>query len=354
MYSNHQLPDPHGKIIGHGNFKYKVDCHWGELDRNEHPIENCHSLAMTSDGNIVMVTDHPEKNIYIYAPDGTLLDSFGTMFPGAHSVKVNNEDGIDYLYIVESGWITNRHWNGVSTDDWGSPANKVIQQAGFIAKTTLNGRLIFTISHPQTIGVYSPEMPFNPTDIAIAPNGDLYVSDGYGSDFILHYNKNGQYINHFGGNQNDNSCQNLANAHGIELDLREPNTPKLIISSRAEQSLKQFSLNGEHINTIEVPGAWIHAPLFHKNHFYSASCWSDIDGKNVEHSGFISIFDKDNRLVANLGANVPEYEQGKLQALQTDWQVFSHCHGICLDNEGNIYVGQWRANQCYPWKLERI
>lgn len=354
MTSSQQLPNPHGQIIGQGDFRYKVDCHWGELDRNKHPVENCHSLAMTSDGNIVMVTDHPQKNIYIYSPDGELIDSFGGMFPGAHSVKVNNEGGVDYLYIVESGWITNRNWDGVSINDWGSPTNKVIQQAGFIAKTTLDGKVLFTISHPQTIGVYSPDMPFNPTDIAIAPNGDLYVSDGYGSDYILHYNAKGQYINHFGGKGNDNPEHNFINAHGIELDYRIPDEPRLIISSRAEQALKQFSLSGEHINTIKVPGAWIHAPLFHNEHFYAASCWSDIDGKNVDNSGFISVFDKDNNLVANLGANEPEYIDGELQINQTNWQVFSHCHGICLDKSGNIYLGQWRANNCYPWKLERI
>ena len=36
------------------------------------------------------------------------------------------------------------------------------------------------IGHPSTIGVYKPEDPFMPTEIAVAPNGDFYVADGYG------------------------------------------------------------------------------------------------------------------------------------------------------------------------------
>lgn len=345
---------PHGQIIGHGNFKYRVDCHWGELDSSKYPVENCHSLAIASNGNIIMVTDHPKNNVLIYNKDGDLVDSWGGMFPGAHSVKVVNENGEDFLYIVESGWIINRRWDGVSTDAWDSPFNKVIPQAGFIAKTTIDGRLIYTLGHPQTLGIYTPEMPFNPTDIAIAPNGDLYVTDGYGSDYIIQYDSQGQYIRHFGGHDNADNNANLQNAHGIEIDYRDPIAPKLIVSSRAEQALKYFSLTGDYISTLEVPGAWIHGPLFKNDYFYSAVCWSDIDGKNEDDSGFISIFDKNDTLVANLGAEQPQYIDGVLQPMQTTWNVFNHCHGLCIDDDENIYLGQWRANQSYPWKLTRI
>ena len=344
---------PHGQIIGHGDFKYRVDCHWGELDSNEHPVENCHSLAIASNGNIIMVTDHPQNNVIIYNKDGKLVDSWGGMFPGAHSVKVVNENGEDFLYIVESGWIINRRWDGVLTDAWDSPFNKVIPQAGFIAKTTLDGRLIYTLGHPQTLGIYTPDMSFNPTDVAIAPNGDLYVTDGYGSDYVIQYNSQGQYIRHFGGHDNVNVNANLQNAHGIEIDFRD-DEPKLIISSRAEQALKYFTLTGDYISTLEVPGAWIHGPLFKNDHIYSAVCWSDIDGEKVDDSGFLSIFDKNDILVANLGAEQPEYIDGVLKPVQTTWNIFNHCHGLCIDDEENIYLGQWRANKSYPWKLTRV
>jgi len=34
--------------------------------------------------------------------------------------------------------------------------------------------------------------------------------------------------------------------------------------------------------------------------------------------------------------------------------VFNHCHSVCVDDEDNLYVGQWNANQAYPMKLERV
>ena len=56
------------------------------------------------------------------------------------------------------------------------------------------------------ISDYKSEDQFKPTETAIAPNGDIYVADGYGLDFIIQYDKSGNYIRHFGGkgNKDDN------------------------------------------------------------------------------------------------------------------------------------------------------
>lgn len=346
--------DPHGLIVGHGDFKYRVDTNWGRLDPSKVPVENCHGMAFDSQGRIFMVTDNDKNNVIVYSKDGELLDAWGTQFPGAHAIKIVEENGVEFIYLVDSGWILNRNWDGESTDDWESPYNKVIAQAGFIAKLTLDGRVLYTIGHPQTIGIYRPDQAFRPTDIAIAPNGDLYVTDGYGSDYLIQYNNQGQYIRHWGGSENSDKNYNLVNTHGIEVDLRQPEQPKLIVSSRFEQALKVFSLSGEYIETIETPGAYIGGPVFHNDHFFAPVCWSDLEGKNVDDSGFIAIFDRNNKLVCNLGAQQPEYINGKLQKMCSSWDIFNHVHAICVDEDDNLYVGQWRANNSYPFKLVKI
>lgn len=344
----------HGQIVGAGEFKYRVNAQWGQLDRSKHPVENCHDLTMDSEGRVILLTDHPKNNFLVYDKQGELLDSFGSEFPGAHALKVVNESGTDYMYVVDSGWKLNRHWDGVSTEAWDSPYNKVIAQHGFIAKLNMQGDIQYIIGHPQTIGVYEPGMPFRPTDIAVADNGDLYVTDGYGSDYLIQYDKHGRYIRHWGGHDNANPNLNLINTHGIEIDRRDPDHPHLLVSSRAERSLKRFSLSGDYLSTIQVPGAWIGGPVFDGDHFYAPVCWSHIDGKNAENTGFISIFNKNNKVVANIGAAQPEYVDGQLQSMQSDGSLFKHCHGICVDADHNLYVGQWRADNAYPIKLERV
>jgi hypothetical protein len=342
----------HGKIVGHGDFKYKVNYFWGNLDPNKVPVENCHGLAFDSKGRIIMVTDSDKNNFVVYDKNGKLLDSWGTQYPGAHSVKINTENGEDFIYIIDCGWVLNRFWDGKLIKK--QPKGKWIKQTGFIAKLTLDGRLIYTIGHPMTIGVYKPEDHFNPTDITIAANGDLYITDGYGSDRVLQYNHNGQYIRHWGGRDNSNTHYNLKNTHGIGIDLRNPTDPHLIVSSRAANELKLFEMDGKYRSSIKTPGAFVGGPIFKGEHAYIPVCWSVVNGRKQANSGFITILDKNNNVVSNPGGTQPVYENGELQSMHTTWDVFNHCHAVCVDDDENLYVGQWNANQTYPIKLERV
>lgn len=344
----------HGAIVGHGDFRYRINTKWGVLSNAKYPVENCHDLDMDSQGRIFMVTDNVKNNVIVYDKNGNLLDSWGTQYPGAHAIKIVNENGEDVIYLVDSGWILNPKWDGVSTDDWDSPFNKVIAQSGFIAKLSIDGRLIYTIGHPQTIDVYGPHQAFRPTDIAIAKNGDLYVTDGYGSDYLLQYDNQGRFIRRWGGHDNKDSRLNLINTHGITVDYRNENEPHLIVSSRGEMALKTFSLKGEYIDTIAMPGAYIGAPVLKDDVGYAPVCWSHVNGVPAENSGFVSILDRQNRVLANIGGTTPIYIDGKLQPMCSTWDLFQHCHGICVDGEHNLYIGQWRANNSYPIKLERL
>jgi len=346
--------NPHGLIVGQGEFTYRVDTQWAKLNTQQTPIENCHDFAIDSKNRIVLLTDNIANNFIFFDHSGNVLDSWGTEFPGAHALKIVNENGEDFIYVVDSGWKLNKNWDGKSTDQWDSPFNKVIAQSGFVAKLTIGGRLLFTIGHPQTIDVYTPDMPFRPTDIAIAPNGDLYITDGYGSDFVLQYDSLGRFITCWGGHNNSDGHLNLHNTHGIAIDLRNPADPHLIISSRAEQALKLFEMNGKYRSTIEVAGAYIGGPKFKGEHFFAPVCWSHINNTNADASGFISVFDKNNKVIANLGGTQPEYKQGKLQTMGSTWDVFQHCHGLCIDEQNNLYVGQWNSHHALPYKLERM
>ncbi|WP_096087860.1 6-bladed beta-propeller [Agaribacterium haliotis] len=284
--------DPHGMIVGQGDFQYRVDTQWGRLDKNKYPVENCHDLVIDSQGRVILLTDEVKNNFIVYSKDGELLDAWGSEYPGAHSIEIVNENGEEFLYVVDHGWVMNRNWDGVSTEAWDSPTNKVFPQQGFVAKLTLDGRLVYTIGHPVTIGIYEPGMPFRPSDITVAPNGDIYVTDGYGSDFVIQYDCHGRYIRHWGGQNNSDENYNLVNTHGIGVDLRNADKPELLVSSRWQQCLKRFDLEGKYLGQIATPGAYIHGPVFEGEHFFAPVCWSHIDDKNADDSGFISVFNK--------------------------------------------------------------
>lgn len=335
--------NPEADIIGHGNFRYRVDKTWSQLDPSRTPVLNCHEMVKDSKGRLIMITDEVKNNIIIYDKSGKLIDSWGTRYPGGHGLTLASEGGEDFLFIADCGWFLGKD-------------GKWHDQAGSIVKTTLDGRLLFALGHPATIGVYKPEQKFMPTEIAVAPSGDFYIADGYGSDYILQYDHRGQYIRHFGGHQNANPDHNLHNAHGVAIDLRNPAQPRLICTSRSENAFKFFTLDGQYVETVKLPGAYVCRPVLEGENIYAGVCWSNdrTTGKQFDKSGFVTILNKDNQVVSNPGGTAPVYQNGVLQPLFQAENTFCHGHDVCVDEDKNLYVCQWNANKTYPVRLERV
>lgn len=335
---------PDDIITGHGSFKYKVNKGWAKISPTYNPLLNCHEMVMDSKGRLIMLGDHTNNNILVFDKSGKLLDFWGTQYPGGHGLTLSKEGGEDFLIITDCGYFLDK--NGT----WQA-------QAGQVFKTTIDGKLLFNFGHPHAIGIYKADEKFMPTETAVAPNGDIYVADGYGSDYIIQYDHRGKYIRHFGGHNNSNPAHNLKNAHGVAVDTRDKNNPVLICTSRAEQCFKIFTLDGKYIKTIEMPGLFVCRAVMDDTNVYAGVCWSTTkDGKQyVKDTGFLTILDGANKVVSNPGGTEPQYTNGKLQPMfQSPDKIFNHGHDVCVDNDKNLYVCQWNANQTAPIKLERI
>jgi len=340
----HKDRQPEEPVVGHGSFTYKVDKGWAKISVNNTPLANCHEMVQDSKGRLIMLGDCTKNNILIFDKSGKLLDFWGNAFPGGHGLTISKEGGEDFLLIADCGFYQDR--NGGFQ-----------RQAGLVVKTDLTGRLIFALGHPRTIGIYKDDEYFQPTETAVAPNGDIYVADGYGSDYIIQYNSKGQYIRHFGGHHNANPDHNLVNAHGICVDLRDRNNPTLICTSREENCFKTFTMDGKFIRRIDLPGMYVCRAVPDGENIYAGICWSkDANGKKIDgDSGFVTILDAGNKVVSNPGGAAPVYKGGALQpTLAATNPVFQHGHDVCVDDEKNLYVCQWNANHTAPVKLTRV
>lgn len=340
----HKDRQPEDPVIGHGGYTYKVDKNWAKISVNNTPLFNCHEMVQDSKGRLIMLGDCTKNNILIFDKSGKLLDFWGSAYPGGHGLTLSKEGGEDFLLITDCGWYQDR-------------AGNFKGQSGQVVKTDLDGRLLFAIGHPRTIGIYKDDEPFKPTETAVAPNGDIYVADGYGSDYIIQYNSKGQYIRHFGGHNNANKDHNLVNAHGVTVDTRDANNPVLICTSREENCFKLFTLDGKFIRRVDLPGMYVCRAVPDGQNIYAGICWSkDAAGKKIDgDSGFVTILDKDNKVISNPGGAAPVYQHGALQpTLTIPNPVFQHGHDVCVDDDKNLYVCQWNANHTAPVKLTRV
>jgi len=310
-------------LIGHNSHQYKLDVNWGALNANYYPVQDCHEMAQDSRGRIILLTNHTKNNVIVYDKSGNLIEVWGTDYPGAHGLTLNVEGGEDFLYIADN----NRHE---------------------VIKTTIDGKVVSVFPYPKESGFYKDASQYIPTETAIAANGDVYVADGYGLQYIMHYNSEGQLLNVFGGRGTEPG--NFDNAHGICIDDRKPGKPMLLITARQQNKLKRFSMEGEYLSAIDLPGAYICRPVIHKENVYLATIWS---GDGSSGTGFISILDRDDRLISAPGGCVPSYTNDQLKPMYQAIKIFTHPHDVCVDDDENLYIAQWNSGQTYPIKLIR-
>jgi peptidylamidoglycolate lyase len=327
FYSSSLIGDKqHGDLVlGHNNKKYKINTAWGKLDFQRYPVKDCHEMVQDRQGRIILLTNEVKNNVIIYDRKGNLIETWGNEYPGAHGLTLFSENGEEVLFICDN----NRHQ---------------------VIKTTLKGRVLMVLDYPKETGQYAKAEEYIPTETAIAANGDIYVADGYGKDFVIQYDLKGNYIRHFGGRGEKD--ENLLNAHGICIDHRDKNNITLIVTSRQQNAFKRYTMEGKYINTIPLPGAWVCRPVINGDYLYSAVLQSS--SKINQQSGFVTILDKNFKVVSNLAGSDPVYN-GNIPAEMTQTNnVFCYPHDVCIDDEQNMYVAQWNSGHVYPYKLEPV
>ncbi len=321
-------PEFHGSIIGHGAHRYRVDKLWSQADPAKHPVKDCHEMVQASDGRLFLLTNHKQNNVLIYDIKGALLGSWTLGFSGAHGLTLHREaSGTEFLYLTDT--------------------------TGRVVKATLDGKLVLELPHPAKCGAYTEKDNYNPTEIAIGPNGDIYVADGYGSQFVLRFDKEGHYLSKFGGKSTQPvNPGKFMQAHGIALDTRG-DQPLLVITERIRNEFNWFTLDGEFVRGVYLPGAYISRPVIHGQHLYSGVCFGakPNDYRMWQGRGFVTILDAANKVVSNPGGQAPQYEDGNLKVMLQDQPIFNNCHDVCVDAAGDLYVCQWNSSQVYPYKL---
>lgn len=311
-------------VYGHNNMTYTLNTEWGNLNPSQTPVNDCHEMVQDSKGRIVLLTNETKNNVIVYNTSGKLIESWGHQFPGAHGLSIQHNGNEDFLFITD----TDKHQ---------------------VYKTTMDGSVLLTINAPKDIPAYQKPEAFVPTETTVLDNGEFYIADGYGAQHILHYDEKGNLKNAFGGRGEGDA--HFDNAHGICVDKRN-GKPTLLITDRTRNAFKRFSLDGKLIEVIHLPGACMCRPVIKGDHLYAAVLRSP--SLDNEKTGFITILDKNNKVVSNLGGSAPQYIGGVLQPMSQADKILIHPHDVCVDNEGSIYVAQWASGKVYPYKFSRV
>ncbi len=331
------------EIIGHGPARYEVNADWAKVTPDEAPVINAHALAESSEGQIYVVTDHPDNCFLVFEKSGEFVRSISSPLYGGHGMDFITRDGEEVIIHVDCGW----HFPVEGFK--GSIRNG----NGAVSLVTKEGKVLKVFPSPQDLGLAAEVGPkFKPCDVAVTKDNTILVADGYGSNYVFEYSLDGKLLNHWGGSLT------LKGAHGISIESREDGSELIWVASRSEKKAKAFSREGELVETLEFPGAFAGQLFVRGDRMYSAVCWSESPdtGKRGKDSGFVLVLDRKTRKVISApGGEMPTYENGKLNPMtQAESSPFLHGHDLYVDKDGAIYVGEWNAQRRYPTKLTPV
>ena len=238
-------------LMGQGAYVFEATHDWGQLPASL-KWGNTHGVVEDAQGHIhihhtVHATSESADTMVVLDAQGKFVRSWGKQFRGvAHGLHLRKESGTEFLYLTVN-----------ASNARLTPQPEI---AASVLKTTLAGEIVWRVDGPPDIAQYKAGAdgkvpPYNPTNLAIAPNGDVYVGDGYGSYYVNQYNAKGEYIRTFGGR--GTGVGQLAEPHGIWVDERvgRPGPSGvagsiLVVADRRNNRLQRFALDGTPIDTI--------------------------------------------------------------------------------------------------------
>jgi hypothetical protein len=314
-------------VVGTGSHTYEVIHDWGELPPTI-AWGNTHGVVEDSQGQIyvhhtVNKSSQSADTMVVFDSKGKFVRSWGKEFRGvAHGLSIRKEGPTEYLYLSVN-----------ATNPRLAPQPDL---SAVIIKATTKGEIVWKIAGPPDIAEYKPGADgqpkrYNPTNLAVAPNGDIYVGDGYGSSYVNQYDAKGTYIRTFGGRGAE--AGKLAEPHGIWMDLRGK-TPVLTVADRGNARLQRFTLDGKHIDFVNG----VTKPCHFDEHKGDVVI-PDLQGK-------VTLMDKDNKVITHLGdfgaASMNDLNPIRVKTRENFTPGKFVCpHGACFDHKGNIFVVEW-------------
>jgi DNA-binding beta-propeller fold protein YncE len=112
-----------------------------------------------------------------------------------------------------------------------------------------------------------------PTDVASAPNGDVYVTDGYGSARVVKYSRDGKYLSQWGSRGTGPGEFGLP--HNLVIDARG----RVYVTDRDNERIEVFDANGTFLSQWTGTGGISGLAITKDQRIWTGGILRDLDGK---------------------------------------------------------------------------
>jgi sugar lactone lactonase YvrE len=215
-----QAPAP-APVVTPPNDKYVVNKEWAQIPSNMPWNGSTSNIAADGKGNVVVFV-RAEPYFRVFTREGKFVKAWGdpTLFTEPHSLIFDREG---YLWTTDA-------------------------QAHVVYKFDATGKVLLTLGKKGMAGDNSSHDLFNrPNAVAIASNGDIYVSDGYNNSRVVHFNKDGKFIRIIGGTKGTEPGQ-LQLPHGVVIDSKG----RILVGDSDNKRIAVFDKDGKFVETWPI------------------------------------------------------------------------------------------------------
>ncbi|MFO0798100.1 MAG: hypothetical protein U0804_11550 [Gemmataceae bacterium] len=305
--------------FGEGSARFTLDPAWGRLPDGMRYGLGC-AVVVDSRDRVYVTSRSASPCVAIFDRDGRLLETWTKDFADGIGLTPQQVAGTAHgLYWSKEGANEYLYWTENVSAPKGAP-----RIGARVYKTDLAGKVLYTLGNVASESATSQKIDFtNPTDVAVAPNGDVYVVDGYGSQRVFRFDRQFKLLKVIGGPGKEHG--KFSTCHGVWVSTLRTD-PEVYIADRANGRIEVFSPELEYKRTIP--------------NFRAPCCFYQHAGRIYvpELSRRVTVIDADDKVVAHLGDGTasanPAAEANK----------FAAPHALTVSSAGDVYVVEWVAD----------
>jgi DNA-binding beta-propeller fold protein YncE len=325
------LPNPYRLVEGWPTLPKSMNGgHWGEVirvhvesDGNVWVFHRCFNTVPP--GSAVCINRGPANPpILEFDPSGKLLKSFGAgLFAYPHGFTVDQDGNLWATDVNDAATVL-----GMSARN---AAGVIMGQE--VLKLSSTGKVLMTIGKEGVSGSGIDTFD-RPTGVAIAPNGDIFVTDGHlpnahNNGRVLKFSKDGTFIKQWG--RRGSALGEFDEPHDVFIGGSQN---RLYIADRRNQRIQVFDQEGNFIAAWKQFGEPSSVFVGKDDTIYVGSGFPDPSSKRGEIRGIVVGSAKDG----SLKAFIPDPADPNSLSRGTT------SSGIAADDQGSIYSADVAAH----------
>ncbi|MEN6534703.1 MAG: peptidyl-alpha-hydroxyglycine alpha-amidating lyase family protein [Bryobacteraceae bacterium] len=271
---------------------YKVVHGWPKLPEG-FVMGSVSGIAVDSGSHVYVFHRGPQPVLCFDGKTGKLISSWGgDVFKTPHGLKLDKDDNL---------WVT----------DVGHHQ---------IFKFNRDGKLLMAVGTKGVPGLDATHFD-KPTDVAVAPNGEFYVSDGYGNSRVAKFSAKGEFLFDWG--RKGSKPGEFDTPHSITLDKQG----RVYVADRSNARIQVFDAKGKFLHewkSAELGRPW--SVFFGPDGNLNVTDGGDVESKPVERNRILKL-DLQGKIIEKWGT------YGRYDG------QFVWAHIITVAPNGDAYIG---------------